>query len=232
VDLDRFSVLTFDCFGTLIDWEAGIAAGLRPILRAHRVRVSRAVLLEAYAAAEAAAEAGPYRPYRDILRETVIRIGSALGFSPTVDEADAFAVSIERWPPFPDSVDALARLRRRYALGAVTNCDDDLFSSTSRALGDPFRWIVTAQQARAYKPAEWVFRLALDRVGVPASRVLHVAQSTYHDHLTARRLGLATVRVNRRQRRRGSGATLPVDDAPRADLEVPDLLTLAELAGV
>lgn len=232
LELDHYAVLTFDCFGTLIDWERGIAAGFAPVLRRHGLKVSRQTLLETYADAEARTESGPYRPYRDVLRESMIRVGERLGFSPTADEADAFAASIEHWPPFPDSVEGLRRLRTRYSLGAITNCDDDIFRATSRVLGDPFRWTVTAQQARAYKPAEWVFRLTLDRVGVPSGRVLHVAQSLYHDHLPAKRLGLATVWVNRRRRRRGGGATPRVTAPPEPDLVVPDLAALADLAGV
>src|SRR6266540_5512240 len=121
LDFDRFAVLTFDCYGTLIDWESGILAAMRPIAQAHGNRADDATLLETYAAAEADAEAGPYRPYADILREAVITVGDRLDFSPTAKEADAFAASIVTWPAFPDSADALARLRTRFKLAALTN---------------------------------------------------------------------------------------------------------------
>jgi len=230
LDFDRYSVLTFDCYGTLIDWESGILTALRPIAQTHGNGADDARLLETYASAEADAEAGPYRPYVEILREAVITVGDRLDFSPTAEEADAFAASIAWWPAFPDSADALARLRTRYRLAAVTNCDDRLFASANTLLGEPFEWVITAQQVKAYKPSPRVFEVALRTIGEPPDRVLHVAQSLYHDHVPARQLGLSTVWVNRRHAQHGAGAT-PVAEA-QPDLEVADMATLAALAGV
>jgi 2-haloacid dehalogenase len=230
LDFDRYAVLTFDCYGTLIDWEAGILAALRPIAVAHDNRADDATLLETYATAEADAEAGPYLPYADVLREAVVSVGDRLDFSPTAEEADAFAGSIGSWPAFPDSADALARLRTRFRLAAVTNCDDRLFAASNELLGEPFEWVITAQSVKAYKPSPHVFEAALERLGQPAARVLHVAQSLYHDHVPAQRLGISTVWVNRRHSQPGAGATPPADAQP--DLEVPEVATLAELAGV
>jgi 2-haloacid dehalogenase len=230
LDFDRFAVLTFDCYGTLIDWEAGILAAMRPIAQAHDNRADDATLLETYAAAEADAEAGPYRPYADILREAVITVGDRLDFSPTAKEADAFAASIVTWPAFPDSADALARLRTRFKLAAVTNCDDRLFAASERLLGEPFMWVITAQQAKAYKPSPRMFEVALQTIGQPPDRILHVAQSLYHDHVPAKRRGLSTVWVNRRHDQPGPGATPVAEVQP--DLEVADMAALAVLAGV
>jgi 2-haloacid dehalogenase len=165
-----------------------------------------------------------------VLREVLIGIGDRLEFDVVAAEADHFAGSVVDWPPFADSADALARLATRFGLGVITNCDDDLFAASSRLLGDPFRWVITAQQVRSYKPAERNFEVALERIGVPRERVLHVAQSLYHDHVTAHELGLATAWVNRRGGREGSGATPRAIAAP--DLETPDMATLASLAGV
>jgi 2-haloacid dehalogenase len=125
-------------------------------------------------------------------------------------------------------VAALAALAQRYRLGVVTNCDDDLFAGSARRLGSPFTWVITAQQAGSYKPDRRNFELAFERIGVPTECILHVAQSLYHDHVPAKDLGLATVWVDRRQGRPGSGATPPAAAAP--DLTVPDMRTLAELA--
>lgn len=231
LDLRGFAVLSFDCYGTLIDWESGILSALRPILAAHGVQVSDDAALAAYAQAETAAEAGPYQAYAAILHLALIGIGERLGFSPLAEEADRFASSIADWPPFPDSVDALARLRTRYRLAALTNCDDNLFAHSSRRLGDPFSWVITAQQLHSYKPALRNFVAAIERTGVPADRLLHVAQSLFHDHAPAKELGLRTVWVNRRRGRAGAGAT-PLAVGVRPELEVPDLATLAGLAGV
>jgi 2-haloacid dehalogenase len=228
-DFDRFEVLTFDCYGTLIDWEAGILAAARPILAQHGVAADDETILARYAAAEAALEAGPYRPYRAVLGESLARVARDLGVELRPDELEAFGGSVGDWPPFADSVAALAALRSRYRLGIVTNCDDALFAASNAKLGEPFEWVVTAEQVRAYKPDLRPFRVALERIGVPAERILHVAQSLYHDHVPAKRLGLATVWVDRRHDRPGWGATPPAEASP--DLVVPDLATLADLAG-
>ena len=230
LDLAAFSVLTFDCYGTLIDWESGILDALHPILQVHDVSIDDEQALAAFGELESAVEAGPYRRYRDVLREVLIGLGDRYGFSPTAGHADRFAASVADWPPFPDSVDALRRLATRYGLGVITNCDDDLFAASSRRLGEPFRWVVTAEQARSYKPSHHNFEVALERIGVPRQQVLHVAQSLYHDHVPSQELGIASVWVNRRGGRAGSGATPPANASP--NLEVPDMASLAELSGV
>lgn len=230
LDIGSFEVLTFDCYGTLIDWEAGILAAVRPVLEVHAIGIADADVLTLFGEIESAVEAGPYRPYRDVLRQVLISMGDRLGFDPVAVEADAFGASVADWPAFPDSAAALRQLATRYGLGVITNCDDDLFAASSRRLGDPFRWAVTSQQAGSYKPAIRNFEIALERIGVPRERVLHVAQSLYHDHVPAHELGLSTVWVNRRHGRPGNGATPSASDAP--DLEVPDLASLAKLARV
>jgi 2-haloacid dehalogenase len=228
IELSRFEALTFDCYGTLIDWERGLLAALEPVLRAHGRTATPEGLLEAFARHEAAAEAGPYRSYREVLGMALRGIGWDVGFEPSAPEVAAFAGSVADWPAFPDSPDALRRLAGRFRLGVVTNCDDDLFAASNRRLGVAFEVVVTAQQARSYKPNERHFQLALDRLGLPRERVLHVAQSLYHDHVPARRIGLATVWVDRRAGRPGGGATPPAEATP--DLVVPDLAAFADLA--
>jgi 2-haloacid dehalogenase len=228
IDLRDIRVLTFDCYGTIVDWEAGIVAVLRPILGRAGVTVDDERLLALYGEVEAAAEAGAYRPYREVLGEVLRGLGDRLGFAPTEAERAAFGASVGDWPPFPDAPAALAALKRRFKLAIVSNVDDDLFARTNERLGVDFDWVVTAQQVRSYKPAPAHFLTALDRIGLPPSRVLHVAQSLYHDHVPAKRLGLRTVWVNRRHGKAGPGATPPAEATP--DLEIPDLATLAELA--
>jgi 2-haloacid dehalogenase len=228
VDFGRFEVLTFDCYGTLIDWEAGIAAGVRRVLEPRGVAVDEEDLLERYARHEAAAEAGPYVPYRAVLARALRGVCAELEVEPTEAEAAAFGGSVGEWPAFPDSPAALARLARRYRLAAITNCDDDLFAASSRRLGVAFEWVITAQQAGAYKPSERPFAVAFERIGVPRDRILHVAQSLFHDHVPAKRLGLATAWIDRRHGRPGSGATPPASATP--DLVAPDMATFARLA--
>jgi 2-haloacid dehalogenase len=219
IDFGAFDALTFDCYGTLIDWETGILAGLRSALGPHGVDALDEELLESYANAEATLEAGPYLRYREILARGARAIATSLGSTLTDDEAAAFGGSVADWPAFPDSHDALARLKTRFRLGVLTNCDDDLFAASNRRLGVTFDWIVTAQQVGSYKPDERNFAAVLERVAansVPPERILHVAQSLYHDHSPAQRLGLRSVWIDRRHGRAGAGATPPADARPDA----------------
>ena len=229
LDFDAFDVLTFDTYGTLIDWEAGILAAIRPILAAHGIDGGPdEAVLGAFAGHESEIEAGPYRPYRQVLGEVLTAMLGHFGATPTRDEIAAFGGSVVDWPAFPDSGAALARLQTRFKLGVITNCDDDLFAASERKLGLSFDWVVTAQQAKRYKPNPRGFELMFERVGLPPRRILHVAQSLFHDHVTAKRLGLSTVWVDRRAGRPGGGATPPADATP--DLVVPDMATLAAIA--
>jgi 2-haloacid dehalogenase len=226
LDFGAFDALTFDCYGTLIDWETGLLAALRPAMGP--VTADDETLLQGYARHEAALEAGPYLRYREVLAMAVRGMAAELGTTVSDEDAATVGNSVVAWPAFPDSADALARLHRRYRLGVITNCDDDLFAASARRLATTFDEVVTAQQAGTYKPSTRGFRLMFERLGLPRDRVLHVAQSLFHDHVPAKALGLTTVWVNRRHGRPGSGATPPADARP--DLTVPDLATLADLA--
>ena len=228
VDFERFDALTFDCYGTLIDWEAGIGAGLMTLMSGHGPAPDREALLERFAVHEAALEAGPYLRYREILAEASRRVARDLGVEPSEEEVAAFAGSVGEWPAFPDSALALARLKTQFKLGVITNCDDDLFALSNRRLEVEFDWVVTAQQAGSYKPDPRNFELAFERMGLPRERILHVAQSLFHDHVTAKALGLTTVWIDRRRDRPGFGATPPADAKP--DLTLPDMASLAEAA--
>jgi 2-haloacid dehalogenase len=228
VAFDRFDVLTFDCYGTLIDWEAGILAGLHRVLRARGVEVADEALLERDARHEAAIESGAYLRYREVLARAFNGVCAEVGVEPTADEAAAFGGSVGDWPAFTDSAASLARLARRFRLAVITNCDDDLFAASNRRLGVTFDWVITAQQVGGYKPDRRNFLVAFDRIGVPRERILHVAQSLFHDHVPAKELGMTTAWIDRRQDRPGSGATPPASAAP--DLVAPDMATFADLA--
>ncbi|MGZ4789841.1 MAG: haloacid dehalogenase type II [Terriglobales bacterium] len=227
-DFSKFECLTFDCYGTLIDWETGILSALKPLLAAHNREFGDQKLLELYGTLEAQAEAGEYRSYRQILRFVTQRIGSRLSFALHEDEIDTLPNSLPRWPAFPDTVDALRRLKLRYKLAIISNTDDDLFAETAKTLQVPFDFVITAQQARSYKPSHRNFELALERIGLPREKVLHCAQSIYHDIVPARQLGIANVWMNRRIGREGSGATRAAQEMP--DLTVTSFKELADLA--
>jgi len=228
IDFSSFEAMTFDCYGTLVDWERGILDALRPTLGAHGVEEEDEALLERFGRLESTVQAERFRSYREVLGEVARRFGAELGFRPTEAEVDAFAGSVGAWPPFPDTGEALRALGRRYRLAVVSNVDDDLFAETARRLGVEFDEVVTAQQVGAYKPARPHFDEVLRRLDLPRERVLHVAQSLFHDVAPARELGFTCVWVNRRAGRPGGGATAPSDAVP--DLEVPDLRTLVARA--
>jgi putative hydrolase of the HAD superfamily len=211
MDLTSFEALSFDCYGTLIDWETGIAAVLAPWAREQGLDLSDEELLLAYADAEAAAEReAPGALYPDILAEAFRRTGARLGGVVSDDWARRLGDSVPDWPAFPDSADALARLAERYRLIILSNVHRAGLAGSNRHLRGRFAAIITAEDVGAYKPAENHFR-ALDRtlveLGIERTRLLHVAQSLFHDHVPAKREGLASVWINRRHDRPGWGAT-------------------------
>jgi 2-haloacid dehalogenase len=225
LDFSRFELLTFDCYGTLINWEEGILRCLHRILAAHGKDVDDATILRLYGDFEARAEQGDYRRYREVLESVVRQFGEKLGFAPSDEEVRSLPESLKEWKPWPDTVAALRELHSRFRLAIVSNVDDDLFAATKPQLGVEFDQIITAQQAGAYKPSMKIFELALSRVGVSADRVLHVGQSLYHDVVPAQSLGLATVWVNRPSARTGVGAVKAAEGRP--DLQVSSVGELA-----
>ena len=225
IDYTNVEALTFDCYGTLIDWEAGLSAAFRTVLDAHGVAHDTEDVLARYSRHEAAGEGGPYLTYAEILAQGLRGVASELGFEPTDDEVAGFSRSVEDWPAFADSTEALRRLQRRFRLGVLTNCDDDLFAASNRRLGIDFDWVVTAQQVGSYKPDERNFLALFDRVALPRERIVHVAQSLFHDHVPAKRLGMTSVWIDRRHDRPGSGATPPAEASP--DATFPDMASFA-----
>src|SRR5215472_2781516 len=179
-DFTRYEIITFDCYGTLIDWESGLLPALHSILAAHNREIDDATLLKLYGDFELRAEAN-YQPYKQVLASVVDQFGEELKFTPTKEEANSLADSLPTWKPWPDTVAALHRLKSRYRLAILSNIDDDLFAATRPQLGVDFDQVTTAQQAQAYKPSLKIFELALSRINAPVHRVLHIGQSIYHD---------------------------------------------------
>jgi 2-haloacid dehalogenase len=228
LDFSRFEILTFDCYGTLIDWESGLLPVLKRILSAHRKKVDDATILELYGDFEQRSEQPPFRRYREVLESVVRQFGDKFGFTPTAAEVRSLPDSLPAWKPWPDTVDALRQLRNRFKLAIVSNVDNDLFAGTRPQLEVDFHEVITAQQAQAYKPSLKIFELALSRIDAPAHRVLHVGQSIYHDVVPAQALGLATVWINRPSVRPGVGAVKAADAKP--DMTFTSLAELAEAA--
>jgi 2-haloacid dehalogenase len=227
IDFSRFEALTFDCYGTLINWEAGLLGGLHRILSAHSKNIPDPEILAMYGEFEQLAEQPPYQTYAEVLRSVVRQFGTALSFTPTSKEVRSLPDSLPTWKPWPDTVAALHQLKTKFRLAILSNIDDDLFESTKPQLEIAFDAVVTAQQAQAYKPSLKIFELALTRIQAPAHRVLHIGQSIYHDVVPAQALGLATVWVNRPSARPGVGAVKPAEAKP--DIIVTSLEELAAL---
>jgi 2-haloacid dehalogenase len=211
LDLTTFKALSFDCYGTLIDWEAGIAAVLAPWAGEQGLDLAAEDLLRAYADSEAAVERdSPTARYPDVLAAAFGRTGAKFGRPVSDGWAQRLGHSVPDWPAFPDSADALARLGTRYRLIILSNVHRDGFAGSNRRLHGDFAAVITAEDVGAYKPAENHFR-ALDRtlaeLGVARSESLHVAQSLFHDHVPAKREGIPSVWINRRHDRPGWGAT-------------------------
>lgn len=227
LDLRRFDVITFDCYGTLIDWESGILSALAAFRADNDLRVGDDELLQAYAALETALESGDHVSYREVLRGAMRGLATRFSVPASRVQADTLVDSLPAWPPFADTVESLRRLQDCCKLGVISNTDDDLFAATARALDVSFDWVVTAEQAHAYKPSHQNFERALAAMGIPRDKLLHAAQSRFHDVAPARALGIASVWVNRRHDKPGDGATAHSSALP--DLEVPDLKTLADM---
>ncbi|MCE2455076.1 MAG: HAD-IA family hydrolase [Gemmatimonadetes bacterium] len=230
LDPAGFELLTFDCYGTLVDWERGIVDAARPVFQARGRSPSDGELLAGFAEHEHVVQAERYRKYREVLALTIERMADDAGFSPTAHECEAFAGSVGSWPPFPDTVEALRKLGSRYRLGVVSNVDRDLFAATQVALEIDFDWVVTAEDAGGYKPAPDHFDTMRSASGIPAKRTLHIAQSLFHDIAPASALGYATVHVDRRSRGSGGGATPPARVRPTATVQ--DMAGVVELMGL
>lgn len=225
IDIHRIRAITFDCYGTLIDWETGLLRTLRPALAVHGVMTTDDAILEAFASLEQREEAGPFKCYRDVLREVMAGLGEHFGVTFAERQRESLAESIARWPAFADTPEALARLGKRFYLNIISNIDDDLFELSRPKLGAAINRVVTAEYCRSYKPSRRNFKVMLALLDLDPPEVLHVAQSLFHDIIPARDLGFQTMWVNRRAGKTGSGATPPAEAIP--DLELASLADVA-----
>jgi 2-haloacid dehalogenase len=209
----RTAWVTFDCYGTLIDWETGISGFFRSIGASEE-------LLEQWERVQFETINGPYRPYAEIMAESLRQTIEARGGEYRPEMGAAFARSLPTWKPFPETNPALEQLRAKgLKLGIVSNIDDDLLARTVKHFTVSFDLLVTAQQARAYKPSDAGFRLALERIGLPPQQVTHVAFGDRYDLATARRCGMQVVFVNRY----GKKVSIPVDAEIQSLAELPSL---------
>lgn len=223
--------ISFDCYGTLIDWESGIADALSDWSRRRGAGLQRAELLAAFSEVEPAVQsADPELPYPAVLRRVARGIGRKFDLPASDAEAGEFARSIRRWPPFPDSSKALARLQEHYRLAVLSNVDRESFAASERSLGIRFDLVCTAGEIGSYKPDPRNFRFllaGLSEMGIARGELLHAAQSLYHDVEPARALGIRTAWVDRYSGA-ASGAARPPKGQVKADIRVSTLNELVE----
>jgi 2-haloalkanoic acid dehalogenase type II len=219
----EFEIITFDCYGTLIDWEGGIAEAFQREASRDNIRLESDDTIAAYMAEELAVESEVYRSYREVLSQTAARVARRLGWQITEERARFLPESLPDWKPFRDTNAALERLARKYSLGILSNTDDDLLAATRRHFTVGFDLVVTAQQIKSYKPGRAHFLEATRRAD--GKRILHAAQSYFHDVVPATRLGIPVVWVNRKGERADDGGPLPTR-------ELNNLTELAELLEV
>ncbi len=230
--LADFSVLTFDCYGTLIDWETGLLAALAPLRGRAAAPLTDDAVLAAFAQLEGCQQAQtPAMPYDEVLAAVHAQLAAAWGV-PEEAAADArFGASVGDWPAFPDTADALRYLKQHFRLVILSNVDRASFSRSLPRLGVALDAVHTAQDIGSYKPDPRNFTYLLDRLGewgVTKPQVLHVAQSLFHDHVPANAIGLALAWIDRRHAIGGGGATAPIDGDVRYDFRFPSMAALAE----
>jgi 2-haloacid dehalogenase len=229
--LTDFKALTFDCYGTLIDWETGLYAALQPLLHRGGVTLERDEVLAAFARHEAAQEAAtPQMIYSELLAEVHRSLAREWNVSGAGMEAVAFGKSVPDWPAFADTEAALQYLQRYYKLVILSNVDRESFAGTNRRLGVAFDAICTAQDIGSYKPDPRNFAYLIKTMaglGVLKRNILHTAQSLHHDHVPGQAAGLATVWIDRRHQLEGWGATVPPAGTPRYDFRFSSLAEMA-----
>lgn len=230
--LSDFSTLTFDCYGTLIDWEGGIVAAIRPWLAGKGVAKSDDEILEAFANGESIQQREtPAMLYPELLAHTLHRMAKAWGLSATDAEAETFGNSVKDWPAFADAAAALVRLKKHYRLVILSNVDRGSFQHSKAKLGDVFDAVYTAEDIGSYKPNPRNFAYMIEQeaaAGIPADKILHTAQSLFHDHVQAKAHGLTSAWIDRRIDTDGWGATMPPEAPVTPDFHFPTLEAMAE----
>jgi 2-haloacid dehalogenase len=228
--LSDYSVLTFDCYGTLIDWETGISEALTPWLERSGVRLERDQILEAFAQLESAQQtATPAMRYPELLATVHRGLAERFGIAPDAAAAAAFGSSVGDWPAFADSADALAYLKEHFRLVILSNVDRASFVRSNAKLGVTFDAIYTAEDIGSYKPDarnfDYLLRHLAER-GIAKGQILHTAESLHHDHVPAKRIGLATCWIHRRAGKEGHGATRVPDGEVRPDFRFESLAAM------
>lgn len=228
--LTDFKALTFDCYGTIIDWESGMIEGLKPLTERAGRRLSRDEILEAHARHESSQQNWtPARRYRDLLPIVYKRLAEEWGVVATAEECTAYGESVKDWPAFADSAEALRYLKQHYKLIILSNVDNKSFSFSNKKLGVDFDAIYTAEDIGSYKPSARNFDYMLEKlatIGVEKSQVLHTAESMFHDHAPANRVGLASCWIYRRHADQGFGATMHPGDMPNVDFRFDSMADL------
>ncbi|MDG4855084.1 MULTISPECIES: haloacid dehalogenase type II [unclassified Mesorhizobium] len=230
--LTDFKALTFDCYGTLIDWESGMIEGLKPLTERAGGRLSRDEILEAHARHESSQQNWtPARRYRDLLSIVYKRLAEEWGVVATAEECTAYGESVKDWPAFADSAEALRYLKQHYKLIILSNVDNKSFSFSNKKLGVDFDAIYTAEDIGSYKPSARNFDYMLEKlatIGVEKSQVLHTAESMFHDHAPANRVGLASCWIYRRHADQGFGATMHPGYMPNVDFRFDSMADLVK----
>jgi len=230
--LGRFKALTFDVYGTLIDWESGMIAGLKPLTDQLDPPLPRDAILEAHALCESTAQRyTPAKSYRDILATVYLRLAEMWGLRASAEDCATYGRSVEHWPAFPDSAEALAYLAQHFKLIVLSNVDRESFAYSDEKLARPFHATYLAGDIGSYKPAPRNFDYMLEhlaQLGIAKEDVLHVAESMFHDHVPARKAGLANCWIYRRHDQTGFGATMNPGEMPDYDLMYTSMADLAE----
>ena len=230
--LTDYKALTFDVYGTLIDWESGMVAGLEPLTAQVSRALSRDDILEAHAFHESTTQAQtPAKRYSDVLALVYRRLAEEWGIAVTWEECRTYGASVKDWPAFPDSREALAYLREHYRLVVLSNVDNASFASSDEKLGRPFHVVCTAEDAGSYKPDDrnfdYMLRM-LERQGIGKGDILHTAESMFHDHGPANRHGLANCHIFRRHDREGFGATMHPGEMPEVGMRFNSMAEMVD----
>ena len=227
INFNSVKIISFDCYGTLIDWRAGIIESLTPVLKKHNIMLSEHDIINLYSSFEAALQQSEYKEYKEILYLIVNKFGQELNFKPDQEDKYSLINSLKKWKPFSDTISSLKKLKRKYKLAILSNVDNDLFSYTAELLQIDIDLLITSQDTKSYKPSLQNFKHLLNLANISnKDEILHVAGSKYHDIIPATELGLNTVFVNRYPGLTGLG----IDSKIKASLEVADLTGLTEIA--
>jgi 2-haloacid dehalogenase len=230
--LTDFDTLTFDCYGTLIDWEAGIFEGLRPLLERVKQPLTRDQVLEAHARHESSQQKyTPAKRYQELLPIVYKRLAEEWQVPFTLDDCVAYGKSVQNWPAFEDSAGALQYLKKHYKLVILSNIDNDSFTYSNAKLQVEFDAIITAEDVGSYKPSPRNFEYMLDKLGergIKKEKILHTAESLFHDHKPANEFGLASCWIYRRHAKEGFGATMNPGQQPKVDFRFNNMAALVK----